>query len=193
MVSVRRSNRLRCCSLQRQTLEKGANRKYDEIRAVWKSSCACRVHLRLLHGFPRLCLTDPATRPFRASETDGRFVESAPRRAVGSTGVQCHHPNAGYASPRHRMETKRVWSLLHGHFRRASYLHSGRSRSGCSLAAPSEATRKSSESTRNTARDVAAQARTNICRGCGCRVAAYGMAVFNKIKMATQHCPREKW
>lgn len=35
--------------------------------------------------------------------------------------------------------------------------------------------------------------RSNICRGCGCRVAAYGMAVLNKIKMATQHCPREKW
>ncbi len=35
--------------------------------------------------------------------------------------------------------------------------------------------------------------RTDICRGCGCRVAAYGMAVLNKIKMATQHCPREKW
>ncbi len=35
--------------------------------------------------------------------------------------------------------------------------------------------------------------RANICRGCGCRVAAYGMAVTNKIKMATQHCPREKW
>ena len=35
--------------------------------------------------------------------------------------------------------------------------------------------------------------RTNVCRGCGCRVVAYGMAVVNKIKMATQHCPREKW
>ena len=35
--------------------------------------------------------------------------------------------------------------------------------------------------------------RSNICRGCGCRVAAYGMAVLNKIKMATEHCPREKW
>lgn len=33
----------------------------------------------------------------------------------------------------------------------------------------------------------------DICRGCGCRGAAYGMAVFNKIKMATQHCPRDKW
>ena len=35
--------------------------------------------------------------------------------------------------------------------------------------------------------------RSNVCRGCGCRVAAYGMAVTNKIKMATQHCPRNKW
>lgn len=35
--------------------------------------------------------------------------------------------------------------------------------------------------------------RSDICRGCGCRVAAYGMAITNKIKMATQHCPREKW
>ncbi len=35
--------------------------------------------------------------------------------------------------------------------------------------------------------------RSNVCRGCGCRVAAYGMAVTNKIKMATEHCPREKW
>jgi hypothetical protein len=35
--------------------------------------------------------------------------------------------------------------------------------------------------------------RQNICRGCGCRVATYGMAVFNKIKMATEHCPRDQW
>jgi len=32
-----------------------------------------------------------------------------------------------------------------------------------------------------------------ICRGCGCRVAESGMAVLNKIKMATEHCPREIW
>jgi hypothetical protein len=31
------------------------------------------------------------------------------------------------------------------------------------------------------------------CRECGCRVRAEGPAVFNKIKMATQHCPRNKW
>jgi hypothetical protein len=35
--------------------------------------------------------------------------------------------------------------------------------------------------------------RSNICRGCGCRVVSYGMAVTNKLKMATQHCPRSKW
>jgi hypothetical protein len=35
--------------------------------------------------------------------------------------------------------------------------------------------------------------KSNICRGCGCRVADTGFAVFNKIKMATQHCPRNKW
>jgi len=32
-----------------------------------------------------------------------------------------------------------------------------------------------------------------ICRGCGCRVAETGMAVVNKIKMATENCPRELW
>jgi hypothetical protein len=32
-----------------------------------------------------------------------------------------------------------------------------------------------------------------ICRGCGCRVAENGVAVINKIKMATEHCPRELW
>lgn len=32
-----------------------------------------------------------------------------------------------------------------------------------------------------------------MCRGCGCRVAESGMAVRNKIKMATEHCPRELW
>jgi len=32
-----------------------------------------------------------------------------------------------------------------------------------------------------------------ICRGCGCRVAVNGVAVLNKIKMATEHCPRELW
>ncbi len=32
-----------------------------------------------------------------------------------------------------------------------------------------------------------------ICRGCGCRVADSGYAVRNKIKMATENCPRELW
>jgi hypothetical protein len=32
-----------------------------------------------------------------------------------------------------------------------------------------------------------------LCRGCGCRVRSEGMAVFNKIRMATQHCPRDLW
>jgi hypothetical protein len=32
-----------------------------------------------------------------------------------------------------------------------------------------------------------------ICRGCGCRVANNGYAVVNKIKMATEHCPRKLW
>ena len=32
-----------------------------------------------------------------------------------------------------------------------------------------------------------------ICRGCGCRVAENGVAVLNKIRMATEHCPRELW
>lgn len=36
-------------------------------------------------------------------------------------------------------------------------------------------------------------ARHSICRGCGCRVADRGFAIFNKIKMATQHCPRNHW
>jgi hypothetical protein len=31
------------------------------------------------------------------------------------------------------------------------------------------------------------------CKGCGCRVSEGGMAIFNKIKMATEHCPLEKW
>ena len=32
-----------------------------------------------------------------------------------------------------------------------------------------------------------------LCRGCGCRVRSGGYAVFNKIRMATQHCPRNLW
>ena len=33
----------------------------------------------------------------------------------------------------------------------------------------------------------------HVCAGCGCRVSATGAARFNKIKMATQHCPRGLW
>jgi hypothetical protein len=35
--------------------------------------------------------------------------------------------------------------------------------------------------------------RRQICRGCGCRVADTGYAILNKIKMATEHCPRDLW
>jgi len=31
------------------------------------------------------------------------------------------------------------------------------------------------------------------CKGCGCKVSTSSMAVLNKIKMATEHCPLEKW
>ena len=31
------------------------------------------------------------------------------------------------------------------------------------------------------------------CRECGCRVRLDGPAVLNKIKMATEHCPKGKW
>jgi hypothetical protein len=31
------------------------------------------------------------------------------------------------------------------------------------------------------------------CRGCGCKVSSSSFAVINKIKMATEHCPKEKW
>lgn len=32
-----------------------------------------------------------------------------------------------------------------------------------------------------------------ICKGCGCYVTESEWAIFNKIKMATQNCPRRKW
>jgi len=32
-----------------------------------------------------------------------------------------------------------------------------------------------------------------LCRGCGCGVNVSGMALFNKIKMATQNCPQHLW
>jgi len=31
------------------------------------------------------------------------------------------------------------------------------------------------------------------CRGCGCTVSVGSIAVLNKIKMGTEHCPKEKW
>jgi hypothetical protein len=31
------------------------------------------------------------------------------------------------------------------------------------------------------------------CRGCGCMVTTGSIAIFNKIKMATEHCPKDKW
>lgn len=31
------------------------------------------------------------------------------------------------------------------------------------------------------------------CKGCGCKVTSSSMAVFNKIKMATEHCPKGLW
>lgn len=31
------------------------------------------------------------------------------------------------------------------------------------------------------------------CKGCGCRVTSSSVAVLNKIKMATEHCPKELW
>ena len=29
------------------------------------------------------------------------------------------------------------------------------------------------------------------CKGCGCKITDGGVAIFNKIRMATEHCPRE--
>ena len=31
------------------------------------------------------------------------------------------------------------------------------------------------------------------CRGCGCKVTTSALAVTNKLKMATEHCPKEKF
>lgn len=31
------------------------------------------------------------------------------------------------------------------------------------------------------------------CKGCGCRVTEGGVAVLNKIRMKTEHCPRDLW
>jgi len=31
------------------------------------------------------------------------------------------------------------------------------------------------------------------CKGCGCKVTDGGIAVFNKVRMATEHCPRDLW
>jgi hypothetical protein len=35
--------------------------------------------------------------------------------------------------------------------------------------------------------------REGSCRTCGCRVARSGAALLNKIKMATEKCPKGKW
>jgi hypothetical protein len=35
--------------------------------------------------------------------------------------------------------------------------------------------------------------RRQIWRGCGCRAADKGFVITNKIKMATEHCPRNLW
>ena len=31
------------------------------------------------------------------------------------------------------------------------------------------------------------------CRGCGCKVSQGSFAITNKIKMATEHCPKDLW
>jgi hypothetical protein len=31
------------------------------------------------------------------------------------------------------------------------------------------------------------------CKGCGCKVRAQGVALMNKIRMETEHCPRDFW
>jgi hypothetical protein len=37
------------------------------------------------------------------------------------------------------------------------------------------------------------EAKKGRCKGCGCRVTEGGVAVLNKIRMATEHCPRHLW
>lgn len=36
-------------------------------------------------------------------------------------------------------------------------------------------------------------AERQVCKGCGCKVNTGGVAIFNKIKMGNQHCPRRLW
>jgi len=31
------------------------------------------------------------------------------------------------------------------------------------------------------------------CKGCGCKVTLGSVAIMNKIKMGTEHCPKNKW
>jgi hypothetical protein len=31
------------------------------------------------------------------------------------------------------------------------------------------------------------------CKGCGCKTNAEGAALLNKVRMATQHCPKQLW
>ena len=33
----------------------------------------------------------------------------------------------------------------------------------------------------------------NRCKGCGCAVSEGSIAIFNKLRMGTEHCPQEKW
>jgi hypothetical protein len=31
------------------------------------------------------------------------------------------------------------------------------------------------------------------CKGCGCAVSEGAIAIFNKLRMGSEHCPQEKW
>jgi len=31
------------------------------------------------------------------------------------------------------------------------------------------------------------------CKGCGCAISEGSIAIFNKLRMGTEHCPQEKW
>jgi hypothetical protein len=33
----------------------------------------------------------------------------------------------------------------------------------------------------------------NRCKGCGCAISESSIAIFNKLRMGTEHCPQEKW
>jgi len=36
-------------------------------------------------------------------------------------------------------------------------------------------------------------AEKNRCKGCGCAISESSIAIFNKLRMGTEHCPQEKW